>query len=224
MAAEDAPLINKQPCAGMADAAEHFDSLFKIVLVGDSNVGKSNLLARLVNNEFLADSRPTIGIEFGTKTVAVDGATVRAQVWDTAGQERYRAITTAYYRGAHGGVIVYDVTHRASFESAWRVWLRELRKMAGPSLPVVLIGNKADLRSQQAVPAAEARERALAEGVGFFETSALTGENVATAFEEFIAAVYRASGAHGRAKRAVRREDLVGKRRAEKTSKKSACC
>ena len=87
-----------------------YDYLFKVVLIGDSGVGKSNLLSRFTRNEFCLESKSTIGVEFATRSVAVDGKTVKAQIWDTAGQERYRAITSAYYRGAVGALLVYDIT------------------------------------------------------------------------------------------------------------------
>lgn len=87
-----------------------YDYLFKVVLIGDSGVGKSNLLSRFTRDEFCLESKSTIGVEFATRSVAVDGKTVKAQIWDTAGQERYRAITSAYYRGAVGALLVYDIT------------------------------------------------------------------------------------------------------------------
>ena len=87
-----------------------FDYLFKVVLIGDSAVGKSQLLSRFTRNEFMLQSKSTIGVEFATRSIQVDGKTVKAQIWDTAGQERYRAITSAYYRGAVGALLVYDIT------------------------------------------------------------------------------------------------------------------
>jgi hypothetical protein len=87
-----------------------YDYLFKVVLIGDSGVGKSNLLSRFTRNEFLLESKSTIGVEFATRSIQVDGKTIKAQIWDTAGQERYRAITSAYYRGAVGALLVYDIT------------------------------------------------------------------------------------------------------------------
>jgi len=87
-----------------------YDYLFKVVLIGDSGVGKSNLLSRFTRNEFSLESKSTIGVEFATRSIQVDGKTVKAQIWDTAGQERYRAITSAYYRGAVGALLVYDIT------------------------------------------------------------------------------------------------------------------
>lgn len=104
-----------------------------VVLIGDSNVGKSNLLMRFTRNEFNLESKSTIGVEFATKTVPVGGKTIKAQIWDTAGQERYRAITSAYYRGAVGALLVYDISKRATYENVER-WLEELRDHADKNI------------------------------------------------------------------------------------------
>lgn len=94
-----------------------YDYLFKVVLIGDSGVGKSNLLSRFTRNEFMLESKSTIGVEFATRSIQVDGKTIKAQIWDTAGQERYRAITSAYYRGAVGALLVYDITKTGVFRA-----------------------------------------------------------------------------------------------------------
>ncbi|KAF4403989.1 hypothetical protein CsatB_004002 [Cannabis sativa] len=99
--------------------------LFKIVLIGDSAVGKSNLLSRFATNQFDPTSKATIGVEFQTQVVDIDGKEIKAQIWDTAGQERFRAVTSAYYRGAVGALVVYDITRKSTFESVKR-WLDEL--------------------------------------------------------------------------------------------------
>ena len=104
------------------------DYLFKIVLIGDSAVGKSNLLARFARNEFYSNSKSTIGVEFQTQKMEIDGKEVKAQIWDTAGQERFRAVTSAYYRGAVGALVVYDISRRQTFDSIGR-WLNELHSM-----------------------------------------------------------------------------------------------
>lgn len=109
-----------------ADEERTEDYLFKIVLIGDSAVGKSNLLARFARNEFYPNSKSTIGVEFQTQTLAVDGKEIKAQIWDTAGQERFRAVTSAYYRGAVGALVVYDISRRQTFDSIGR-WLNELQ-------------------------------------------------------------------------------------------------
>lgn len=107
------------------EAAGGEEYLFKVVLIGDSAVGKSNLLSRFARNEFDQNSKATIGVEFQTQAVEIDGKEVKAQIWDTAGQERFRAVTSAYYRGAVGALVVYDISRKTTFESVER-WLNEL--------------------------------------------------------------------------------------------------
>ena len=109
---------------------DEYDYLFKVVLIGDSGVGKSNLLSRFTRNEFNLESKSTIGVEFATRSIQVDNKTIKAQIWDTAGQERYRAITSAYYRGAVGALLVYDIAKHLTYENVER-WLKELRDHAG---------------------------------------------------------------------------------------------
>ncbi|KAK3145519.1 hypothetical protein QOZ80_3BG0253880 [Eleusine coracana subsp. coracana] len=170
---------------------DEYDYLFKVVLIGDSGVGKSNLLSRFTRNTFSLDSKSTIGVEFATRTIQVEGRTLKAQIWDTAGQERYRAITSAYYRGAVGALLVYDVTKAATFDNVKR-WLKELRDHADATNTVVmLIGNKTDLRHLRAVAQDEAAVFAEREGLSFVETSALDATNVDKAFETLLTEIYR---------------------------------
>ncbi|KAG2462611.1 RB11A protein, partial [Polypterus senegalus] len=129
---------------------------FAVVLIGDSGVGKSNLLSRFTRNEFNLESKSTIGVEFATRSIRVEGKTVKAQIWDTAGQERYRAITSAYYRGAVGALLVYDIAKHLTYENAER-WLQELRDHADSNIVIMLVGNKSDLRHLRAVPTDEAK-------------------------------------------------------------------
>ncbi|XP_019169012.1 PREDICTED: ras-related protein RABA2a-like [Ipomoea nil] len=171
-------------------ADEEYDYLFKVVLIGDSGVGKSNLLSRFTRNEFCLESKSTIGVEFATRTLQVEGRTVKAQIWDTAGQERYRAITSAYYRGALGALLVYDVTKPTSFENISR-WLKELRDHADSNIVILLIGNKTDLKHLRAVATEDAESYAEKEGLSFIETSALEATNVETAFQTALSEIYR---------------------------------
>ncbi|PUZ59113.1 hypothetical protein GQ55_4G014600 [Panicum hallii var. hallii] len=166
------------------------DYVFKIVVIGDSAVGKTQLLGRFTRDEFFLDSKSTIGIEFQTRTVDIARRRVKAQIWDTAGQERYRAVTSAYYRGALGAMLVYDVTRRHTFEHAAR-WVDELRAHADKSIVVMLIGNKADLAAAgRAVPADEAAAFAEEQGLFFSEASALSGENVERAFLRLLEEIH----------------------------------
>ncbi|CAF4679772.1 unnamed protein product [Rotaria magnacalcarata] len=126
------------------------DYVFKIVLTGDSGVGKSNLLSRFTRNEFSLESRSTIGVEFSTKEVQVDGKTIKIQIWDTAGQERFMAITKAYYRNALGTLIVFDILKASTFQNLDN-WYNEVRANAGIECSIILVGNKVDQRHMRAV-------------------------------------------------------------------------
>ncbi|KAF8894786.1 ras family-domain-containing protein [Infundibulicybe gibba] len=167
-----------------------YDYLFKVVFMGDSGVGKSNLLSRFTRNEFNLESRSTIGVEFATRNLEVDGKIIKAQIWDTAGQERYRAITSAYYRGAVGVILVYDITKRASYENVTR-WLKEIREHADSNIVILLVGNKSDLKHMRAVPTDEAKAFAAENSMSFVETSALDASNVEVALETIITDIYR---------------------------------
>ncbi|KAL9261404.1 Ras-related protein [Drosera capensis] len=254
-------------------AEEYYDYLFKLVLIGDSGVGKSNLLSRFTRNEFNLESKSTIGVEFATRSLNIDGKVIKAQIWDTAGQESrnsilllitsvwlgmgkqaetsdienrwinrsfkgvllavvltlqlrlewpdfgnspnasaktsealyldnfhkeqgtapcsaYRAITSAYYRGAVGALLVYDVTRHSTFENAAR-WLRELREHTDPNIVVMLIGNKSDLRHLVSVQTEKARAFSENQALFFMETSALEATNVEQAFTEVLAQIHK---------------------------------
>ena len=162
-----------------------YDYLFKVVLIGDSGVGKSNLLSRFTRNDFTLESKSTIGVDFATRALEIDGKSVKAQIWDTAGQERYRSITSAYYRGAVGALLVYDIAKMHSYESVER-WLKELREHAEAGLIVLLVGNKTDLADQRQVRTELAQEFAAARELSFIETSALDAHNVEAAFAQLL--------------------------------------
>ncbi|KAK4476397.1 hypothetical protein RD792_015548 [Penstemon davidsonii] len=181
------------------------------------SVGKSQLLARFSKNEFSLDSKATIGVEFQTRTLMIDHKTVKAQIWDTAGQEsltfptsffslstptdsftwihqlddfRYRAVTSAYYRGAVGAMLVYDITKRQSFDHVAR-WLEELRGHADKNIVIMLVGNKSDLGTLRDVPTEDAKDFAQRENLFFMETSALEASNVEPAFLTILTEIYR---------------------------------
>ncbi|KAI3667704.1 hypothetical protein L6452_42773 [Arctium lappa] len=175
----------------MASRVDHeYDYLFKIVLIGDSGVGKTNILSRFTRNEFCLESKSTIGVEFATRTLEVDGKTIKAQIWDTAGQERYRAITSAYYRGAVGALLVYDITKRPTFDNLQR-WLCELREHADSNIVLMMAGNKSDLNHLRAVSEQDGRSLAEKEGLSFLETSALESYNIEESFKSVLTDIYR---------------------------------
>eukprot|EP00347_Sterkiella_histriomuscorum_P005301 403357125 len=170
---------------------ENYDYLFKIVLIGDAGVGKSNLLLRYTKNQFKINSQSTIGVEFATRNLKMgDDCYVKAQIWDTAGQERYRAITNAYYRNAVGALMVYDISKPNSFENIQK-WMQELRDHADSNIAITLIGNKSDLKHLRAVKFEDAQKLAQTYQIPFIETSALNSMNVDAAFMNLINEIYR---------------------------------
>jgi len=161
-------------------AAKQFQ--FKLVLLGESAVGKSSLVLRFVKDQFDDYRESTIGAAFLTQTVALDdGTTVKFEIWDTAGQERYKSLAPMYYRNANCAVVVYDITQAASLEKA-RTWIRELQRQADRSIVIALCGNKSDLSARRQVTEEEAKKYADEEGLMWAETSAKTGEGVADVF------------------------------------------
>mmetsp|Transcript_8632 Transcript_8632/g.24227 ORF Transcript_8632/g.24227 Transcript_8632/m.24227 type:complete len:221 (+) Transcript_8632:212-874(+) len=178
--------------ASRATSAGAKPPLYKIVMLGDSGVGKTSLVARLTNPDrpMNHDISATMGIEFDTQMLDTEHGKVKAQIWDTAGQERYRAITSAYYRGAVGALLVYDISKHSTFENVER-WLKELRDHAEANIVVMLVGNKSDLRHLRAVETDEAMAFAEQHNLAFIETSALDASGVDTAFQRILTEIYR---------------------------------
>jgi small GTP-binding protein len=174
---------------------DEYDYLFKVVLIGDSGVGKSNLLSRFTKNEFNLESKTTIGVEFATKSIEVGNKIIKAQIWDTAGQERYRAITSAYYRGAVAALLVYDITKLHTFQNVEK-WLQELKDYADDNIVVMLVGNKTDLNNLRAVKVEDAQAFAEKHELAFIETSALDSTNVVDAFEQIIQIYHNMGNQH----------------------------
>jgi Ras-related protein Rab-11A len=172
--------------------ADH-DYLFRIVMVGDSGVGKTNLLSRYTVNDFNFETKTTIGAQFSNKVIPIDSHQVQLQIWDTAGQERYHSITSAYFRGASGALLVYDVCSTESFQSTEK-WIKSLKELAEPDVVIVLVGNKSDLVNLKTVSCEDAQEFALKHSVEFIETSALNGQNVFVAFESLAKKIYFLKG------------------------------
>merc|ERR1719221_1599338 len=168
--------------AAMAGGATgDYDHLVKLLLLGDSAVGKSSLLMRFVESSFDTNFVLTIGVDFKMKTVERNGRKLKLQVWDTAGQERFRTITPAYYRSAMGVVITYDITDRTTFEHI-EFWVQQLDEHGDPNVQWILVGNKSDLVEDRKVSTEEGSELAGMYKMSFFETSAKTGEQVDDAF------------------------------------------
>jgi Ras-related protein Rab-1A len=157
------------------------DYLFKLLLIGDSGVGKSCLLLRFAEDTYTESYISTIGVDFKIRTIELEGKTIKLQIWDTAGQERFRTITSSYYRGAHGIIVVYDVTDPESFNNV-KQWLHEIDRYACENVNKLLVGNKCDLESKRAVQTDQAKEFADSLGIDFLETSAKNSTNVEKAF------------------------------------------
>jgi Ras-related protein Rab-5C len=164
---------------------------FKLVLLGDTAVGKSCLVVRFVRDEFFEFQEPTIGAAFLTQTVALDDATVKFEIWDTAGQERYRSLAPMYYRGAAAAIIVYDITNPDSFAGA-KSWVKELQRRGDTNVVIVLAGNKADLESRRRVDFHEAKAYAEENGILHMETSAKNSNNVRALFIEIAKSLPKA--------------------------------
>ena len=165
------------------------DYLFKIVVLGDCAVGKSNILSRYNKNIFNKSSKSTIGVELYTKYFKCENKIIKVNIWDTAGQERFTSMITTYYKGTKGALLVYDITRRNTFENIDK-WLKELISLNSNNISIILIGNKNDLSLLRRVSKGEAKEKARKYGLKFYETSALDSSNIKTAFEEMIKDIY----------------------------------
>uniref|UniRef100_H3DMC4 Ras-related protein Rab-19 n=1 Tax=Tetraodon nigroviridis TaxID=99883 RepID=H3DMC4_TETNG len=161
---------------------DSFDFLFKIILIGDSNVGKTCVVQNFKSGTFSAKQQNTIGVDFSVRTVEIEGKKVKIQVWDTAGQERFRTITQSYYRSAHGAIIAYDITRHATFDSVSH-WIKEVELYGASNVVLVLIGNKCDLEQEREVTFEDACNLAKnKEMLAALETSAKESQNVDEAF------------------------------------------
>ena len=169
----------------MSENEEYYNMLFKIVLVGDSSVGKTNLFLRYIKNEFDPQTKATIGVEFGTKIIKINNYNIKIQIWDTAGQERYKSITNAYYKGAQGAFLVYDITNKSSFLNIDK-WIRDLKNNGDEKIVLFLIGNKNDLNDDRVIDTNEGKNKAKEKKMFFLETSAKNNDNVNNAFDEII--------------------------------------
>ena len=162
---------------------QKYDFLFKILLVGNSSVGKSSLFLRFVDDVWNDVFVPTIGVDFKIKTLKINEKNVKLQIWDTAGQERFRTIISSYYKGAQGILLVFDVTEKESFESL-NNWLIEIEKNANKNVVKILIGNKNDLEEKRVISFSQAKDFADSNGLKYVETSAKLNNNVTEAFSE----------------------------------------
>ena len=155
----------------MSKVADEYDYLFKLIIVGDSNVGKTNIMSKYIRDQFNFNSKSTIGVEFGTKILTIE-------------------ITSAYYKGAKGALIVYDITNKFTFESVDK-WVQDLNSYGEKNLTLLLVGNKSDLENKRQINKEEGEEKAKSFGLGFIETSACSGDNIDQAFEIMLKEVLK---------------------------------
>ena len=168
---------------------ENFDELYKIVLIGDSGVGKSNILSRYIHDEFSIDTKTTVGVEFGSKIITISNKKLKIQLWDTAGQEKFKAVTNIYYKGAKGALIIYDITRRETFENINK-WILELKNNED-NVIIILIGNKSDLEEFREISQEEAFQKAKDLNCAFLETSAMQAVNIEKCFFMLVQEIYK---------------------------------
>ena len=162
----------------------------KVVVVGDSGVGKTNLIKRFATDTFSYDSKATVGVEFISKSYIINKKVFKIEIWDTAGQERYKAITSAYYKGAKGCLIVYDTTSQLTFNNIDK-WMSEIREKALTNIKVMIVGNKIDLKDKRIIPIEEAMKKSQELQAPIMETSAYDATNVKEAFYDLIREMYK---------------------------------
>ena len=165
---------------------EKKEVLYKILLLGDSSVGKTCFLMRYTDNTFQEIHMSTIGLDSKLKNVQLDdGKIVKIQIWDTAGQDRFRSITKNYYKGAHGIILIYDITNKKSFENV-RNWINQIKEEVSEKVSIILVGNKIDDEEHRVVPTVEGEKLSKELGLMFFECSAKSGINIDSTFNELV--------------------------------------
>ena len=177
----------------MEEEEEEYEMMIKVILIGDSSVGKTNIMSKYLKNQFNEITKATVGVEFGTKIFTIDNRKIKAQIWDTAGQEKYKAIAETYYKGSKGAFVVYDITRKETFYSVDK-WIYDLNISGDPKINILLIGNKCDLDHKREVFKEQGEEKAKSFGCAFLETSALSGDNVQKAFELMISDIIKKGG------------------------------
>ena len=202
---------------------QDYEFIFKVLLLGNSNVGKSSLFLRFVDDIWNDTFVPTIGVDFKIKTFEIDSKKIKMQIWDTAGQERFKNIIASYYRGAHGILLLYDVTDKDSFKNLSN-WLIEIEKNASKNVLKVLIGNKSDLEDKRLVSYNQGKEFADTYGLKFIETSAKKNLNVNEAFETLGRELMIASADKKISNQKQNKKISVAKAQDLNIKKKDGCC
>ena len=202
---------------------EDYEFIFKVLLLGNSNVGKSSLFLRFVDDIWNDTFVPTIGVDFKIKTFDIDEKKIKMQIWDTAGQERFKNIIASYYRGAHGILLIYDVTDKDSFKNLSN-WIIEIEKNSSKQVLKVLIGNKTDLEDKRVVTYNQGKEFADTYGLKYIETSAKKNLNVNEAFETLGRELMQASDEKKITKQKQNKKITVAKAQDLNVEKKNGCC
>ena len=208
----------------MSDIGE-YEMMVKIILIGDAGVGKTNIMSKYLKNQFMENSKSTVGVEFGSKVFNHEGHKIKAQIWDTAGQEKYKSLISAYFKGSKGAFIVYDITKKDTFASVEK-WVNELKLNSDPKAAVIIIGNKNDLEDKREVSKEQGEEKSKSFGCAFLETSALSGDNIDKAFSLMIKEIFEKyntdSSGDGELGNVKKGEDLKPEKVNDK--KKKSCC
>ncbi|XP_056162117.1 ras-related protein RABC2a-like [Syzygium oleosum] len=200
-----------------------FDYSFKILVIGDSGVGKSSLLLSFISNS-VHEPSPTIGVDFKIKLLTVGGKRLKLTIWDTAGQERFGTLTSSYYRGAHGIILVYDVTRRETFKNLSDIWAKEVDLYpTNQDCIRILVGNKVDKESERAVTREEGRDLAQKHRCSFLECSAKTRENVNQCFKELIQKMMEVPSILEKGSVAVKKQ-ILKQKVLDQPPRQSSCC
>ena len=190
----------------------------KIMLIGDSTVGKTSLIRKYCENEFSETYITTVGIDFQIKYLDINNKKIKLQIWDTAGQERYQTVAKNYFNSSNGFIIVYDIAQRSTFDSVYN-WVEQIKELAPSHIKIVIFGNKTDLNSNRVIKIKEGKELGEKFNFKFFETSAKTGQNLNEGFEYLVKEILGDIDP-------VKRSRKEGKKLINKNQKdkKSSCC
>ena len=214
-------IINKM------EEVDEYDLMIKVILIGDSGVGKTNIMSKFLKNQFMENSKATVGVEFGSKLFIHENHKIKAQIWDTAGQEKYKAITGAYYKGSKGALVIYDITRKETFANIEK-WVNDLKTAGDPKITIIIIGNKSDLADKRQITKEEGEEKAKSFGCAFLETSAFNGENIDKAFDIMVKEIYEKfssdTGGDEQIESDTKVEDIKLERDKTDINKKKKCC